>query len=230
VKFIGRYFLQLFKVWITWLFLVLDAVGLALFVIAYFAPSLVLPRWTFWVFIGVTVVGFVGANVKLFADQQAEIGQLQNHIAQLQATEADIHLEVLSQEFSHSNSGTRPPFPVQDKINAYGFKENGLPGWASLWANIEARNSGWESGELEWNLDRTRIKIPSMFIIDDTTDGSLGYLGKIEPRKRYTADYYLYFKISEGYQDPQAFAKALRSLDEYQITVNFRTKRITGPS
>lgn len=220
----------MFKVWITWLFLILDAVVLALFVVAYFEPSFVLPRWTFWVFIGVTIVGFIGANVKLFADQQAEIGRLQNHIAELQATEVNIHLEVLSQEFSHSYSGTRPPFPVKDKIDAYGFKDNGLPGWASLWANIEARNSGWESGELEWNLDRTRTKIPSMFIIDDSTDGLLGYLRKIEPRERQTTDYYLFFKIAEGYQDPRAFAKALRSLDEYQITLNYWTQRITGPS
>jgi hypothetical protein len=230
VIYIGRYILQLFKVWITWLFLVLDAVGLALFVVAYFEPSFVLPRWTFWVFIGVTIGGFIGTNVKLFADQQIEIERLQNHIAELQATEANIYLEVISQEFSYSNSGTRPPFPINDMIGAYGFKDNGLPGWASYWAEIEARNIGRESGELEWNLDRARTQIPSMFIIDDTTDGLLDLRGKIEPREKEPFYYYLYFKITEEYQEPRAFAKALHSLDKYQITLNYWTKRITGPS
>lgn len=83
---LGNYLIRLFAIWITWLFLGLDAIGLVLFIVAYFVPAFVLPWWTFWVFIGFTGLGLIGANIRVFAAQQSRIVELQRNIATLQAT------------------------------------------------------------------------------------------------------------------------------------------------
>lgn len=162
---------------------------------------------------------------------EAERQLLQGHISELLATEANISLSVIEQGFHPSFSGTKPTFPNAPKIGPYGFTENGLPGWASLWANVEVKNTGWEAGELEWELDETTTKIPPIFIIGDVDEyGKFSYLGNIKRRDKFTTSLYLYVKIAPAYQEPQAFAKALGSLDEYNFVVRYWTKRITGLS
>ena len=91
MKIVRQYLLQLLQTWVTWLFIILDAVGLILFCVAYFIPDFVLPQWTFWLFVGITLIGFMGANIKLFADQQSEIKQLLEQINELESVESGIN-------------------------------------------------------------------------------------------------------------------------------------------
>ena len=61
---IKNYFFRLCKIWITRVFLFLDAIGLVLFMIQFYQPTLTLPFWILWAFVGISVAGFVGANIK----------------------------------------------------------------------------------------------------------------------------------------------------------------------
>ena len=169
------------------------------------------------------------AESRLAWDAQKQL--LQDRISELEATEANISLRVIEQRFHHSFSGTKPAFPDAPKTDGYGFTENGLPGWARLWANVEVENVGREAGELEWELDKANTRIPPIFIIGDADEyGKFSHIGDIKPRKRFRTDLSLYVKIAPTYQEPQAFAKALGSLDEYNFVLHYWTKRITGLS
>jgi len=73
-----RYLVRLLKLWIIWFwFLALDGLGL---IVDTFAPGFSPPRWLYWV---IPAVGFVIANIKLFAEMESEIQALQSHIADL---------------------------------------------------------------------------------------------------------------------------------------------------
>ena len=162
---------------------------------------------------------------------EAEKQLLQDRISEFEATEANISLRVVQQEFNPSFSGTKPPFSDAPKIGPNGFTENGLPGWASLWARIEIKNIGWEEGKLECELDETNTRIHQIFVLGDADEhGGLDYMGKIKPRSDFTVNLHLYVKIAPTYQEPQAFAETLSSLDEYNFVVRYWTKRITGLS
>ena len=66
--------------------------------------------------------------------------------------QADICLEVLEKDFSHSYGSRRSPFREVPR-NPGGFSKQGLPDWGSLWANIRVANTGHEKGQLIWELD-----------------------------------------------------------------------------
>lgn len=66
-----RYLIRLVRLWLFWCwFVALDALGL---VVDTFFPDCSPPRWIYWT---IPILGFLLANVKLFADQETRIAEL----------------------------------------------------------------------------------------------------------------------------------------------------------
>jgi len=101
-----KYFKDLSRIWITWLFLILDGLGVFLLVVSYFRPSFNLPFWTFWIFIAVTLIGFIAANIKMFSDLISEKNTLVEKINLLQKNEIDEKSLYIGQYFPNSSPYT----------------------------------------------------------------------------------------------------------------------------
>jgi len=64
--------------------LIFDLIGAALFVVAYFYQSFLLPFWSFFVFVGISIVLFAIANIQIFKEQEEEVEELRYRITELQ--------------------------------------------------------------------------------------------------------------------------------------------------
>jgi hypothetical protein len=204
--------------------------GLITFITGHFKPDLSFPTWVFWLFLAFAFITFLGANVKLFADNEAEKLLLQRRIDELEATEANISLKFVEAGFYPSHSGIPSPFP-DIEIDQFGFDKRGLPGWASIRAKLLIKNTGYEDGELVWELDRAKTNLPPLFALDEEYDGEFdkGPLAWIGPRQKpFSVSWKLYVRIAE--QDPHSFAQGIGSLDNYSVVLNYRTRRIDGES
>ncbi len=79
-KFLPRYLVRMLELWVIWFwFFALAALGL---VIDTFVPAFSPPRWVYWALI--PGIGFLVANVRLFAECEVEKRLLQNRIDELQ--------------------------------------------------------------------------------------------------------------------------------------------------
>jgi hypothetical protein len=75
------YLVRFIKLWIVWFwFFALDGLGL---IVDTLAPSFSPPRWLYWL---IPVIGIIAANVKLFSEVEGEKRNLQNRIAELEAS------------------------------------------------------------------------------------------------------------------------------------------------
>ncbi len=145
--YLKKYVSRLLELWINRVFLALDALGFVTFLIVYFKADFSLPRWAYWIFFAFAFITFLGANVRLFADVEAEKQSLRNRISELEAIEANIRLDFVKAWFNLSHSGVPSPFP-EVEIDQFGFDEHGLPSWVSIWAKLKIRDIGYEPGEL----------------------------------------------------------------------------------
>lgn len=214
----GKYFQQLLHLWLYWfVFPILDMV---LLVGDHLVPAVSVPPAAYW---SLLALGFLCANVKLFADQE-------QRISQLEARQADIRLTLRESGLDHSHSGRKPPFPEVRRTGAYGFNEQGMPGWAVLWANLEIENVGYEEGELVLEIVRWKTELPRLFAIREQDVGWFhgGAPGTIDRRTRINKQWFLDLQITE--QEPQAFARALPSLSTYRVVMQYHTRRIGGES
>ena len=214
----AQYFQQLLHLWLYWfVFPILD---LVLLVSDHLVPAVSVPPIAYWILLA---IGFLLANVKLFADQQ-------DRISELEATQADICVTLRGSAFDHSHSGRRPPFPDVRETGPYGFDAQGMPGWAELWATLEIENVGYEPGELVLEVVRPRTKLPGLFAVDERNNGWFhgGPLRSVEARDHITVQWCLDIRITE--QDPGAFAQALQSLSTYRVVLQYHTRRIGGES
>jgi hypothetical protein len=76
-----RYLVRFLGLWIIWFwFFALDGLGL---VIDTFVPAFSPPRWLYW---AIPAIGFLIANVKLFAEVESKEQQLQSRIAELESS------------------------------------------------------------------------------------------------------------------------------------------------
>ena len=66
---VGSYFSRLFKIWITGVLLILDLIGLIIYLMPHYFPNWEVPDFVFSVFIILTVVGFVWANIIMHDEQ-----------------------------------------------------------------------------------------------------------------------------------------------------------------
>jgi hypothetical protein len=214
----GRYIQQLLRLWLCWfMFPILDAL---LLVTDRFIPAVSVPPA---VYPSLLAIGFLCANVKLFADQE-------QRISQLEARQADIRLTLRDSGFDHSHSGRKPGFPQVREMGPYGFDEHGMPGYAVLWANLEIENVGYEEGDLVLEIVRSKTALPRLFAIGEQDVGWFhgGAPRRIERRTRISKQWCLDLQIPE--QEPEAFARALPSLSMYRVVIQYHTRRIGGES
>jgi len=147
----------------------------------------------------------------------------------LTANQAEIRLKVAKQHFNPSSSGRSPFRAVQS--SPYGFNKQGLPDWASLYAEIEIANIGYEEGKLVCELDQSKTKLPSLFNCDKT---NIDFHPPSLIAARQPSGATLFFDVLFSEQDPQAFAVGLKTLVQskkrYTIVINYWTKRVDGES
>jgi hypothetical protein len=155
---------------------------------------------------------------------------LYRKLAEDNSYNANIHLEVLQKEFSHSY-GSRPFVFQEIQSNPGGFNKQGLPDWGELWAEIRVANVGYEDGQLVWEFDEAKIKLPTLF---DSDKISIDFSPPVNISNRKSYEVNLFFDVLLTERDPHAFAQALRSLvkskRQYQIVLQYRTHRVDGES
>lgn len=175
----------------------------------------------------------LGSNYLIFKKQREIIGDRENRIAELEATEANIHLKVAETGFWPAGTSTLRPFP-EVKVDSYGFDESGLPGWGVIWASLEGENVGWEAGKLIWEFDRDKTELPRLFdpdfALNEEVSDRLFWSGSrgIEGRTPFKAHLEIGVRIAK--QKRQVFARALNSLKRYRVVINYYTKSIVGES
>jgi hypothetical protein len=164
-------------------------------------------------------ISFLLANFSLYRE-----------MADATSYQADIRLEVLEKGFSHSYGSGRSPFREIPK-NPYGFDRQGLPDWCYLWANIGVVNIGYEKGQLAWELDKAKTKLPSLFA-PDKVNVEFYPPGSLEGRNSSGADFFFDVLLTE--REPYAFAQSLKALVKskqgYQVVLRYKTKRVDGES
>jgi hypothetical protein len=208
-KAIGKYLSRLAAVWIIGLFLLLlDVAG----GVEKLVPGFELP-W--WVYFGIFSLSFVVANAYLFVSQELEKQLLKDHIAELEALEADIRLGVQGE----------PELGVAE----HSIDERGLPHQGAVQVILEFENVGYKPGEPVLELDRTESRLPFPFEIDP--EGSWGFnmpLHTVDGQER--TQRYLIVPLRVTAQQPSRFARALNTPKPYSIVIRYHTKRIGGIS
>jgi len=219
------YVTALWEIPLTRLLILLDLVGL------YLLWRVVIDDLEELAYVLAFLAVMLGSNYLIFKKQRETIGDRENRIAELEAAEANIHLEVAETGFWPAGTSTLRPFP-EAKVDPYGFDERGLPGWGVIWVNIKGENRGWKAGKLLCDFDRDATDLPSLFdpdfVLDEDVSDSLFYGASrnIEGRTPFKAYLRLNVRIAE--QDRQAFARALSSLKSYRVVMNYHTKPIVG--
>jgi hypothetical protein len=179
---------------------------------------------------GVFLLSFVLANFFAYRKQRLRVRKLESDIEQLGIEEADIRLKdeydtEVCWPSSTSISGYGRPFPQVKMIHG-GYREDGVPVWASICARLDAENLGPEDGYFTCEFDRDASRFPSVFdqdfsVVPDTDSvfQEPEYRDKIprrEARRRY---FHLAVLVCE--QDPSAFARALASLADYRVRLRY---------
>lgn len=157
---------------------------------------------------------------------------LYRQITEATSYKADIRLKVIGEKvFAPSNNNTgRTPFreiPGKKK----GVDSQGIPAWGYLLTNIEAANIGYEPGKLIWEFDKTKIKLPALFN-SDSFKVEFYTPSSIAGRNWYQGSFFFAILFTE--QDPHAFAQTLKTLvkskQQYQVVLRYRTSRVDGES
>lgn len=210
------------------LFFVLDFLG----AVERFAPGCQFPKWLEWLlsppllFMLILVI----ANGIIYVRQEQKMQSLRNRIAEIEATEANLHLKVIEGGFRPAGTSTLRPFP-DIEVNPMGYDENGVPGWARIWARIKIENRGWEPGCLVYDFDHDKAILPAIFdcgfVFDSAVSNQMFQDSKyIEGKTSTAALLYLNVRIIE--RDPQAFAQSLNTLDRYCVVMKYKTNPKVG--
>lgn len=229
MRWVIEYVKRLLAIWFTWLLLAASIIGAVLLLIDARYPNFSLPQWAFWAYTGVIIFCFLGANVRLFANQEIEKNRLLERITKLEAREANLQITLLDFEFGPSRSQNSERLRERE-IDPYGYDKDGLPDCAGVWADIEIENVGYEPGELVIDLDIDTTELPGIFTIDRNTRLWFhnGPPTRLQERSRLSKQMMIDFTISE--RNPQAFARALQTPQSYRIALKYYTRRTGGTS
>jgi hypothetical protein len=226
VRVIGRYLYRFLKLWLFWFWApVLD-------VLAFFADPYIagfsFPKAVYW---AIPILGFLAANVKLFAEVESEKRVLQDRINELEDVRADIRFkktedfcEISSPNENYPFSGPKPAIDRQTRLG-----QNGMPGWIVIGAELEGEKKSWEAGQLIWKI--TEVDLPPNFLLGDGNQGAFRWkkpgslLTRIEDwRDDFKAGYEIPLEIAER-DDACSFAQCLSSLGSYRVVVTYCTRR-----
>lgn len=224
-----RYVVTLLRKWIVWVFFLLDVIGVPLLVVSVLNPSSPIPIWVLWIVFVVAVLCFALASYLVFKDQEGDKRHLQNRIDELEEVEARLKLRELRSGFSPGHGGRSPSF-VQIELDQYGYESSGVPGWATVWIDIQVENVGYKIGELIMEFDREKSQLPSIIGLGppEATFGYGPFPNTFDPQRREEVKVTLDFFVVE--RDPANFAAALKELDKFTIFLSYFTRRIGGES
>lgn len=206
----------------TWqkVFTLFDILGIALFIYPKLAGGLANDESLVRTIGGlIFLVSFLLANFSLY-----------RQLTEATSYQADIRLKILEQDFGHSYGGSRSPFREVPK-SSYGFNKQGIPDWCSLWAKINIANIGYERGQLVWEFDKAKTKLPPLFI-HDKAEVEFYVPPSLEGRRSCKMDFHLDVLLAE--REPHAFAQSLKALVKskarYQVVLSYKTRRVDGES
>jgi hypothetical protein len=223
----------------AWVSLLFDVLG----IVAWFRPGLgglvEARRVVKAIGGGIFLLSFVLANFFAYRKQRHQIRELEGDIDELGIEEADIylkdeyHAEVCWPSLTPI-SGHGRPFPLVKVIRG-GYREDGVPGWASICARLDAENRGPEDGCLVCEFDTDASRFPRVFDRDfhvvsdsDPVFRDSEHKDKIPKRDHRRRYFHLAVLVSE--QDPKAFAHALASLGDYCIRLRYYSHPKVGDS
>lgn len=226
---LGDYVVSLAKKWSFWLFIIFDVIGIPLLVVDVLMPEVPLPTWILWPLFLIAVFCFGVANFQIFAEQEEVKRHLQDHITKLESLEARLKLSTMGSGFLPGHGSRTPPF-VEAELDQDGYEPSGIPGWASVWIDVEVENVGYKPGQLEIALDREKSQLAPMFKLHESSEPFINgpTLGELGPQKRAQLQIALDILVDE--EDPLLFASTLKELNNYSITLSYSTRRIGGRS
>jgi len=91
VRYLGTYLGRLLKIWVLWIFVLLDVLGL---IVDMFVPEISLPWWLYWLIAG---VGFCGANVRLLLDCEDRLAEYEEQAPEYELEVSDVGADVCRQ-------------------------------------------------------------------------------------------------------------------------------------
>ncbi len=232
---VKRYTLGLLGNWINRILVAFDVLGIVLFFLLAFVPDFKAPWWEPWLVVGIIILFFFVANVRLFAEVEFEKEQLHDLINAYEDTRADICFKKLESYCYVPYSSRYCPFPdLKAEIDRpSGLDNQGLPGWVVLGTQLEGMNQSQEFGRLK--LEIVDMDLPSLLVFDETAPGHFfyghggGYMGqRVDTidgwRDPFPARYELPLRIAER-DSPHIFVQQLNSLKSYRIEINYWTQR-----
>jgi hypothetical protein len=171
------------------------------------------------------------ANNDLLQKHYSDLHFRHPHDEQVPPYRADIWLEAVDYGFSHSVGSRRSRFRGI-RNSPYGFNDQGLPDWGTLWANVKFKNHGREEGAPYCELDKGKTRLPTLFDSDSICIEFYPPLSVAGRTSTGASPFFLDVLFTE--RDPRSFAEALKHLVEsgerYQVVVRYRTIRVDGES
>ena len=203
-----------------WLFTIFDVVGVVLFFYPQLAGGLTDNE---------ALVRTVG-GLMFFCSYLLANFSLYRKLARDISYEADIRLKVVEQGFGHSYGSRRSPFR-EVQVSPNGFTKDGLPDWGSLGASIRIENVGHEEGQLVWEFEEAKSRLPPLFDLDQVHI-EFYTPARVAGRGSFSIDFC--FDVALTTQDPLTFAQALgnliKSKQRYQVVLRYSTSRVGGES
>jgi hypothetical protein len=180
----------------------------------------------------IPIIGFVVANIKLFADQEYRLAELQTTKADLNITVTKKGIYILC--FVPSQFDYRSFLPGEyDKC---GFNKVGVPGAVFISLELKIKNNGPQASELVWQVDQSKMDLPALFMIGENTswfqenntywshengffEGLPSSIGEWVTIRQVL--WHLPVEIIE--QESRTFAKKLSKLNPFRLYLNYHT-------
>lgn len=223
MKYVKSYFSSILKLWLFWAW-----GGIIAFiggVVDLYNPNYDFPREIYW---RIIIAALLIANIKLYSDLRQKLDAYEDTRANIRF----IKTEDVVTLASYHGRGSSPPYPdLAVKIdNHSGLDSNGLPAWIQFWAHLEGENKRNEGGEIQWEIKS--VKLPSCFLWEQNAQD--GFTWKFDTQSvftgvdgwkdKFTAHFVVNIKIV-NLEEPQEFARQLRSLSPYRVEVEYWTLR-----
>ena len=162
---------------------------------------------------GIFIASFLVANYKVYLD--------------LCVDGADIRLSTQLQHFGTGSTGRNPFRDIIESPN--GYTDQGLPCWATLYAQIKIANIGFEGGIFSGEIVRSRTKLPGLF---NTAKMHNDLRTMMSIPERESRDVNLFIDLPFTVQDPRLFAEQLKKLSKsnkrFQVVIRYFTRRVDG--
>ncbi|MHC4620598.1 MAG: hypothetical protein ACYTEQ_22855 [Planctomycetota bacterium] len=205
----GAYLKALWETPIAFILILLDIVGI------WPVATILIDDWGEGAVLALFLVVWFVAHYLIFRRLRVDIAKRDAQIAELEATEADIHISLLKE----------PELGLQGGA----LDERGLPSRGAIQVTLEFRNIGYEPGEPVLIVDPSESRLPRGIAFDPERDPGYNWaLHRIEGRDDTQAYYTIPVRVTS--RDSIQLARELNSRESYRVVLKYHTKRIGGTS